>query len=284
MGKRILMFGIVMLVFAAPLVVAGRVFSEPETVLAKVGDVVITQGDLDEYLQKHAAIRRGQPFSPEEKKAMLDNVIKGVLITQEAEKEKLDETPEFKSKFKIFRMELLAQEYFLKKVQPTITVTDEEVEKVYKDHPNLIPKETLKMKEILVPTEKEANAIYEDLKKGANFAVIASQKSKAETGVSGGNMKQPVARGQLPKELEEAAFNLKEGEVSKPIKSEKGFYILYLDTRRVRPPEEMAVLKEKLLTRVRSVEISERAQAKIEKQVQELRAKTNPEVFYDRIQ
>ena len=156
---------------------------------------------------------------------MLDNMIKGILIGMEAEKEKMDQAPEFKAKVRGYRMELLAQEYFTKKVLPTITATDEEVEAVFKDHPALLERESVQFKEILVNTEKEANAIYEDLKKGADFAHVAAEKSKADTRVSGGN-RRLTTRGQLPKELEEVVFNLKPGELSKPVKSEKGFYIL----------------------------------------------------------
>ncbi len=210
MGKRILMVGIVMLVFVASLALVGRLFSASETVLAKIGDMVITQGDLDEYLQKNAVAKRGQPYTPEEKKAMLDNLAKLAVISMEAEKDKMDQTPAFKSKLKVYRLESLVQDYFLKKVQPGVTVTDEEMEKALKDSGAIIPEETLRLKEILVSTEKEANAIYEELQKGGDFAVIALAKSKSDTRVSGGNMK-PVTKGQLPRELEEVAFKLKPG-------------------------------------------------------------------------
>jgi peptidyl-prolyl cis-trans isomerase C len=283
MVRRVLTVGMLFLILGGFLVLADRLLADSGTVLAKVGSEVITQADLDEYLVKNAAMRKGKPYSPEEKKAMLDNMVKGVLISMEAEKEKMDQAPEFKAKLKVQRMELLAQEYFTKKVQPKVTVTDEEVEAVFKDHPTLMQRESVQFKEILVDTEKEANAIYEDLKKGADFAHVAVQKSKAETRVSGGN-RRPVTRGQLPKELEEVVFNLKPGELSKPVKSEKGFYILYLNERKVKTDKEMEELKQKLSVKLREIQSSEKAQGVIEKQAAELREKAKPEVYYDRIQ
>jgi peptidyl-prolyl cis-trans isomerase C len=284
MVRRVLTVGMLFLILGGFLVLADRLLADSGTILAKVGSEVITQADLDEYLAKNASMRKGRPYLPEEKKAMLDNMIKGILISVEAEKEKMDQTPEFKAKVKVQRMELLSQEYFTKKVQPQVTVTDEEVEEVFREHPGLMQKESVQFKEILVNTEKEANAIYEDLKKGGDFASIAVGKSKAETRVSGGN-RRPVARGQqLPKELEEVVFNLKPGELSKPVKTEKGFYIVSLIEKKVKSDKEMEDLKQKLSVKVRQIQSSEKAQAVIEKQATELREKAKPEVYYDRIQ
>jgi peptidyl-prolyl cis-trans isomerase C len=283
MVRRVLTVGMLCLVLGGFLVLTERLFADSGTILAKVGSEVITQADLDEYLVKNASMRRGKPYSPEEKKVMLDNMVKGILISMEAEKEKMDQAPEFKAKVKVYRMDLLAQEYFTKKVLPTVTATDEEVEAVFKEHPGLMEKESVQFKEILVDTEKEANAIYEDLKKGADFAHVAVEKSKADTRVSGGN-RRPTTRGQLPKELEEVLFKLKPGELSKPVKSEKGFYILYLNEKKVKSDKEMEELKQKLSVKVRQIQSSEKAQVIIEKQAVELREKAKPEVYYDRIE
>lgn len=283
MGKRILTVGILIFILGASFVLVGRLFSESETVLAKIGDTVLTQRDLDEFLSKYAFARRGKPYSADEKKAMLDNLIRGTLVGMEAEKERLDQSPEFKSKLKIYRSELLIQEYINKKIQPNVTVTEEELDQIIKEHPLLLPKETLFLSEILVSKEKEANDIYEELKKGGNFSKIAVEKSKTETRINGGHMR-PVTRGQLPKELEQVAFNLKKGEFSKPIKTEKGFYILLLDERKEKSPEEMKDLEAKVKDKVRQIESSKKAQEIIDKKGAELREKGKVEVFYDRIQ
>jgi peptidyl-prolyl cis-trans isomerase C len=283
MRKKILVVGMVMLVCAASLALVGRLYSESDTVVAKIGEVVITQGDLDEYLQKNAAAKRGQPYTPEEKKAMLDNLAKFVVVSLEAEKDKMDQTPAFKSRLKVYRLELLVQDYFLKKVQPGLKVSDEEMEKMLKESGMVIPEETLHLKEIMVSTEKEADAIYEELQKGASFGTIALAKSKAETRVNGGNMK-PASRGQLPKELEAVAFTLKPGELSKPIKTEKGYYILLLTDKKVRTPEEMNKLRAQMKAKMMQVELREKGQRILDEQAKELLKKANAEIYFDRIQ
>jgi foldase protein PrsA len=142
---------------------------------------------------------------------------------------------------------------------------------------------TLTLKEILVKTEKEAEAIYEELKKGKDFSTIASEKSLAPTKTYGGR-KKPVSRGQMPKALEEVAFKLKKGEFSKPIKTDEGYYILSLVEKQERTPEEIKRLEGMIKERIKKIEIAKKTQEMVEKKVEELKKNTKIEVYYDRIQ
>ena len=78
---------------------------------------------------------------------------------------------------------------------------------------------------ILVRTESEANVILFDLQRGADFAKIAKEKSLCPSGKKGGNLGW-FGRGQMVKEFENAAFSLKKGEVSKPIKTQFGWHLI----------------------------------------------------------
>jgi peptidyl-prolyl cis-trans isomerase C len=280
MVKKILIAGFILLIFGVSFIPAGRLSAQSEVILAKVGDKVITQKDLEEFLSRNMSMRRNRPYSPEEKKAMLDNLVRSFVVVAEAEKEKMDETPEFKSKMKLYRVEVLIQDYFAK--LPPVTVPEEEIETLLKEHPALVPKETLQLKEILVMTEKEADAIYDELKKGADFSKTAVDKSKSESRVNGGSMR-PVTRGVLPKPVEEVAFSLKQGEFSKPIKTEKGYFILYLSERKEKSAEEMNKLTAQVKEKLRSIEGSKKKQDVFMKKAEELKGKAKVEIFYDRI-
>ncbi|WP_027085043.1 foldase protein PrsA [Cohnella panacarvi] len=79
---------------------------------------------------------------------------------------------------------------------------------------------------ILVATKEEADAIEADLKAGQDFAELAKSKS-TDTGsaVNGGDLDY-FGSGQMVPEFEEAAFKLKVGEVSEPVKSDFGYHII----------------------------------------------------------
>lgn len=80
-------------------------------------------------------------------------------------------------------------------------------------------------KHILVKTEEEANVILYDLKDGKDFDAIAKEKSTCPSGKKGGDLGW-FGRNQMVKEFETAAFSLKPGELSKPVKTQFGWHII----------------------------------------------------------
>jgi peptidyl-prolyl cis-trans isomerase C len=85
---------------------------------------------------------------------------------------------------------------------------------------------------ILVKTLDEAKAIDEDLKLGKKtFAKIAEEKSLCPSGKRGGDLGW-FTRGRMVREFENAAFALKKGEMSGPVRTEFGWHIIKsLDAR-----------------------------------------------------
>jgi parvulin-like peptidyl-prolyl isomerase len=182
----------------------------------------------------------------------------------------------------MYKNELLTAEYISQKIEPLVTVKNEEIEEILKQNPNLIPKERLTVKEILVKTEKEAEEIYQELKKGADFSKIATEKSISRTKTKEGLIG-TISRGQLPPPLETLVFNLKEGEYSKPIKTDEGFQIFYLVSRKEMGPEEIKQLEGKVRERVIQLEKNKKVQAMLEKKVEELRKQVKVETYFDQL-
>jgi len=260
---------------------ASKLFPE-ERILARVGDWTVTQRDLDELIKRYESIRKGNPYGLTEKKDLINMLIKNSLISMEAEKEKLDQKPEFQSRLKMVKNELLVREYISQKIEPFVTVKNEEVEEILKQNPNLIPKETVTIKEILVKTEKEAEEVYQELKKGADFSKIATEKSISRTKTKEGLIG-TISRGQLPPPLETVVFNLKEGEFSKPIKTDEGFRIFYLVSRKEMDPEQIKILEGKLREKIAQVAKSRKVEAMIEKKIEELKKQIKVETYFDQL-
>lgn len=80
---------------------------------------------------------------------------------------------------------------------------------------------------ILVKSEDEAKQIAKDLQTGANFQRLAQMKSLCPSGKKGGDLGW-FGRGKMVREFENAAFNLKSGEISQPVKTEFGWHIIKL--------------------------------------------------------
>jgi len=85
------------------------------------------------------------------------------------------------------------------------------------------------------PTDEQAKAkaddIYNRLKKGEDFAALAKAESAdSRSGAEGGDLGS-FGHGRMIPEFEKAAFALKEGEISPPVKSEFGWHIIQLTGR-----------------------------------------------------
>ncbi len=90
-----------------------------------------------------------------------------------------------------------------------------------------------------IAVEQKINDIYQKLKDGADFAATAKQESDDKgTAAKGGDLPW-FGTGRMNKQFEEAVFQMKKGELSKPFRSEYGWHIVLLrDKRSLIPYEE----------------------------------------------
>ena len=91
---------------------------------------------------------------------------------------------------------------------------------------------------ILVNTEDEALKIRDEIVSGEdknkvfyNFMSAAKKYSKCPSGKSGGILGY-FGRGDMVKPFEEAAFNLPNGQVSEPVKTQFGYHLIYVISKK----------------------------------------------------
>merc|ERR1711976_1111795 len=84
----------------------------------------------------------------------------------------------------------------------------------------------IEARHIMVETKEEALDIISKLNKGADFAALAKQKSKAMTTKDEGG-KLPIAfSGELPPDLEKKIWNMKPKQISTPILSQNAYHVV----------------------------------------------------------
>ena len=86
----------------------------------------------------------------------------------------------------------------------------------------------VKVRHILVKTEKQARVIMKVLQQGIDFGALAHKKSIAPDRVNGGDWGDCSER-DLPEEFANIIFNLALGEVSPPIKSIYGYHLFFVE-------------------------------------------------------
>lgn len=106
-------------------------------------------------------------------------------------------------------------------------VTEEEIKQYYEDNKDQFAKRDAS--HILVEDEQTAKEVKEKLNNGEDFATLAKEYSKDTANAANGGELGTFSRGQMVKEFEDAAFALKEGEISDPIKTQFGYHIIKLN-------------------------------------------------------
>ena len=102
---------------------------------------------------------------------------------------------------------------YRKVIPSSVEVSDQEIEDLYNKSNYM-----LKIAYLRVSSKHLADSLYKALKKGADFGEIAKKYSlDIHTYEHGGEVRNYIQRGSLDPEFEKAIFNLKEGQVSKPI-------------------------------------------------------------------
>lgn len=83
----------------------------------------------------------------------------------------------------------------------------------------------VRVSHILVEKQSKALEIAKELKNSGNFADLARKYSTCPSAKRGGDLGF-FGRGQMVKEFEQAAFGLKVGETSPPVKTKFGYHII----------------------------------------------------------
>ncbi len=135
------------------------------------------------------------------------------------------------------RNNLLTQEVIRREVGSRVIIGRDEVRKYYEEHKSDFNRpEQVYLEEIFVSTEgkseaeipaleKKANTLLGRVKNGEEFTELAKRYSDGSTAKQGGELG-AFERGQLAKEVEDAVFKLKRGEMTGVIRTKTGFLTL----------------------------------------------------------
>jgi len=162
---------------------------------------------------------------------VVEYLVERHLMAQAAVKDGIAETDEYKRRLALYQAKALRDAYFFQKIRPM--VTEEEIKKAYDEEAAKVAQtERLRARHILVGSEKEANDIIARIKAGEKFADLAKQYSLDGSKDYGGDLGYFTAPEMVP-EFSKAAFALKVGEMSAPVKTDYGWHIIKVEDRKM---------------------------------------------------
>jgi peptidyl-prolyl cis-trans isomerase C len=153
------------------------------------------------------------------------------LLAQLAVKEGVADTDEYKRRLALYQAKALRDAYFFQKIRPQ--VTDAEIKLAYDEESAKVSQtERVRARHILLGSEKEAQDIEARLKAGEKFDDLAKKYSLDGSKDYGGDLGYFTAP-EMVAEFSKAAFALKVGEISAPIKTDFGWHVIKLEDRKL---------------------------------------------------
>ncbi len=182
---------------------------------------------------------------------VLDVVVTGQLLLEQAEKQKLENDPDVLKEVEQAKQNIMKQVWLTHEIAPTLTDTalKARYDALIKSTP---PREEVHARHILVKTKAEAEKVLADLKKGVKFEDEAKAKTQDPSGKDNGGDLGFFTKDEMVPEFADAAFKLKPGQVSKtPIKTQFGYHIIKVEERRMAPPPSFEQLKPTLIAELK---------------------------------
>jgi len=225
------------------------------------------------------------PQAQQARKELLQQLIDGELVLEQAERQKVTVTPQsvdeqvksIRARFPSdeaftqalgasgltpeglkanIKKGMLRQQILNKEVLEKVAVSPKEVETFFNEHKDTyVQEEAVHARHILIKVapdaspeddqkaKERAKAVLAKAKKGEDFSKLAAQYSEDSSKDSGGDLGY-FGRGRMVKPFEEAAFALKAGQISDPVRSQFGYHIIKVEARREAKRLSLAEAKE----------------------------------------
>lgn len=204
-------------------------------VLAVVGGKAITDEDVQRTLM-NLGQNAAQYNNPKGKQVILEQLINKELIFMDAKKNLLEMDAEYKAELEKLKKELLSN-FYVEKFLREVKVKPEEIQAYFNEHPEeFAGEETVSASHILVESEDKAKDILGKIQSGEmTFEDAAKAFSTCPSSQRGGDLGE-FGRGQMVPEFDTTCFEMAEGELRGPIKTQFGFHLIRLDKKNEAKP------------------------------------------------
>ena len=265
-----------------------------ERLLAKVNDEPVTQTRFHDFLKQRMILSSNDPEEDQEKKEdALHELIREILIDQKAFSLDLESDSSFVEMKKKHMNDYLLTYLHATEIAGKITITDEEIKDYYEQHKDewYLTPEKREIRRLLIKiradtlqkdyerslkkaeeeAKKKIEELYQRAKAGEDFAELVRQHSE-ESGRRdlSGNMGY-VEKGKLSPQLDSVAFSLEVGDISSPVRDERGYNLIsVLDMKE----KEYREFDEKVARGIRRFLEEEGTQEKTREYLEDLKERT----------
>lgn len=222
----------------AKLLLASALLATTTLAMAEQPIAIVNGQNISKKLQDYwvaELVANGGQDTPEVRAQILDNLVAGVIVEQEAKKMDVEKQPKVQfalqyAKFRILQ-DVLTQEYLKKH-----PITEKQIKAYYDEQVAKLDKKQYEVRHILVNDKKTADELLAKIKKGESFELLAKQHSKDEGAKDTAGYLGWYSPSSFVKPFASALEKMKKGELSKaPVQTEFGWHIIRVEDTRDQP-------------------------------------------------
>src|SRR5579863_9847826 len=217
---------------AAALLFAPLAARADDPAIARVNGVDIHESDLA-FAEEEIGSNMPQMAPDQKRDYLITYLTDVVIVSQAAEKAGIASRDDVNRRLAFDHNRVLMEAMLTDAAKAVMT--DDAMHKVYDEAVKQMGnEEEVHARHILVPTEAEAKEIEDELKKGADFATLAKEKSKDPGAADGGDLGY-FTKDQMVPEFSAVAFKLDKGQISDPVHTQFGWHIIKVEDKRIKP-------------------------------------------------
>jgi len=241
--------------------VTQQAFAEDDQTIAIVNGQELKQSTLQFYALERRQI---DPKNSAPMDQLVDDIVNMQLLKEEAYKNKLDKSSDFKARMKFINLSMLSQVAMINFLDNN-PIPEERLKKEYNSKIGEMEVTELKASHILVQEETKAKEVIEKLNKGGKFAELAKEYSTGPSGPKGGDLGWFAPQRMVP-EFSQAVFAMKDNEYTKQaVRTQFGWHIILRTGQRDGTPPTFEEVKPSITAALE--------QEHIQKHINELRKK-----------
>jgi parvulin-like peptidyl-prolyl isomerase len=248
-SKLLITLSLIILLSSCQSVIGSKTSSSDASAIATYEGGQVTLKDatyeLNKLISKNEKLKglTFEKLSPEQKEAVIKEVILAEMAYKEAKKRKLDKDKDYQEALKSFESELLKQKLLF-----TLAKEAADEKNLRKNYDELVAqlknKKDLRISYIALRTQKEADVVYQIVTRAPNSFVSQARKKSIDKDIAkkGGDLGF-IIEDVLPADVLKQAKALQKGQIAKPFVANSKWVVIKLDDER--PAEILSFEKAK---------------------------------------
>ncbi len=202
-----------------------------DEVLAKIESLEVTKDHFLSSFKKYY-YKTGQAIAPsfEIKKSILEAEFNTYVLATYAKDKGIDRSSDAQKMLDMITRRVINEEYRDQVIIGDNIVDEQELKDIF-----VRLNTTLRASHLFAPTKEEADALYKRVEAGESFDALAKEVfNNAKLANSGGDLGE-FGVDEMDIAFEKAAYRLKPGEISKPVRTAQGYSIIKVTDRFQKP-------------------------------------------------